>query len=305
MGTPQFAVAPLQFLVENGYNVVGVVTMPDKPIGRGQKMGESAVKTYAKEAGLNILQPEVLKDETFINEMQQLEVDLAIVVAFRMLPKIIWGMPRLGTFNLHTSLLPDYRGAAPINWAIINGDKKSGVTTFMLDEKIDTGDIIGSREVEISDEDNFGTLHDKLMNEGVKLVEDSVKWVANGEISLQKQSENENLRPAPKIFKEDCKIDWSLDCKSIVNLIRGLSPYPTAWTDFGGAYGEQFSMKIFGAQAEICDTQSADIGSVVTDGKKYLKIVSKDGYVELLDVQASGKKRMDVGSFVRGNKIMM
>ncbi len=245
MGTPEFAVEPLKHLVEGGYNIVSVVTMPDKPIGRGQKMGESAVKKYAASVGLPILQPERLKSDEFIEQMRALKPDLDVVVAFKMLPQVIWSMPTHGTFNLHTSLLPDYRGAAPINWAVINGDKVSGVTTFMLDSKIDTGDIIESREVEITPTDTAGTLHDKLMAVGAQLVEDSIKMIEEGSLVLKPQNNELQMRPAPKIFKPDCKVDWNKDCTTIHNLIRGLSPYPAAWSDFDGRYGEQFSIRYF------------------------------------------------------------
>lgn len=208
MGTPEFAVGPLKTLCEANYNIVGVVTMPDKPIGRGQKMGESAVKSYAKSVGLPIYQPQSLKDEDFIAQMRELNIDIAIIVAFKMLPKALWSIPRLGSFNLHTSILPDYRGAAPINWAIINGDSKSGVTTFLLDDKIDTGDIIASKEVEIGAEDNCGDLHDNLMGAGNILVQESITLLNSDDFAPVKQDNSLTMRPAPKIFKDDCKIDW-------------------------------------------------------------------------------------------------
>ena len=302
MGTPEFAVEPLKHLVENGYNIVSVITMPDKPIGRGQKMGESAVKKYAKSVGLPILQPIKLKDEEFINSLKELDIDLGIVVAFKMLPEVIWSMPKYGTFNLHTSLLPDYRGAAPINWAVINGDTFSGVTTFMLDNKIDTGDIIDNRRVEILPEDNAGTLHDKLMMTGASLVEESVNMISKGELKLKPQSEDSEMRPAPKIFKADCKIDWNKDCIEINNLIRGLSPYPAAWSDFDAKYGKDFSMKIYLSTVECCSVKE-NAGEVVTDGKSYLKVACNGGYISLLEVQAAGKKRMKIEDFLRGNKL--
>ena len=302
MGTPEFAVEPLRHLVENGYNIVSVVTMPDKPIGRGQKMNMSAVKKYATSVGLPILQPESLKDQDFITTMESLDIDLGVVVAFKMLPKIIWDMPKYGTFNLHTSLLPDYRGAAPINWAVINGDIISGVTTFMLDSKIDTGDIIDSREVQITHEDNAGTLHDKLMIIGASLVEDSINMISQGDLKLKPQSEDSKMRPAPKIFKNDCKIDWNKDCIEINNLIRGLSPYPAAWSDFDAKYGDEFSMKIFNSTVEPANVKEG-FGEVVTDGKNYLKVACSGGYISLNEVQVAGKKRMSIGDFLRGNKM--
>lgn len=233
MGTPDFAVTPLKYLVEHGYNVVGVVTMPDKPAGRGLKMQESAVKQYASGAGLNILQPEKLKAPEFVEAFKALRADLAIVIAFRMLPEVIWRMPRLGTFNLHASLLPQYRGAAPINWAIINGDTETGVTTFMLNNEIDKGDILGQRKIAITPEDNAGTLHDKLMYAGTELVAESIEKIAAGGIELlpQEHIAPEHLRPAPKIFKENCRIDWTQPGEAIRNLIRGLSPYPAAYSN--------------------------------------------------------------------------
>lgn len=302
MGTPEFAVTPLKHLYESGYNIVCVVTMPDKPIGRGQKMGESAVKKYAESVGLTILQPEKLKDEEFLDSLRALDIDLGIVVAFRMLPEVVWSMPRFGTFNLHSSLLPDYRGAAPINWALINGDIVSGVTTFMLDHKIDTGAIIDRREVSIEESDDCGTLHDKLMNVGAELVEESVKQIVSGSLKLKPQIEDGKMRPAPKIFKEDCKIDWNNDCRTIFNFVRGLSPYPAAWSDFGGAYGDAFSMKIFGISYEITNHGRA-IGEVVTDNRTFVKIACRDGYVAIDDIQMAGKKRMNVASFLCGNKM--
>lgn len=302
MGTPEFAVTPLKHLYESGYNIVCVVTMPDKPIGRGQKMGESAVKKYAESVGLTILQPEKLKDEEFLDSLRALDIDLGIVVAFRMLPEVVWSMPRFGTFNLHSSLLPDYRGAAPINWALINGDIVSGVTTFMLDHKIDTGAIIDRIEVAIEESDNCGTLHDKLMNVGAELVEESIKQIVGGSLKLKPQIEDGKMRPAPKIFKEDCKIDWNNDCRTIFNFVRGLSPYPAAWSDFDGAYGDAFSMKIFGISYEITNHERA-MGEVVTDNRTFVKVACRDGYVAINDIQMAGKKRMNVASFLCGNKM--
>lgn len=301
MGTPDFAVYPLKRLVDGGYNVVGVVTMPDKPAGRGQKLSESAVKKYASEKGLNILQPEKLKDEAFIQSLKALNADLGIVVAFKMLPEVVWSMPRMGTFNLHGSLLPDYRGAAPINWAIINGDTVTGVTTFMLDHKIDTGEVIDFKQIDILPEDNAGTIHDKLMFAGGDLVIESVDKIIEGRLETQSQSEFKECkkRPAPKIFKDDCKISWSNKCNEIHNLVRGLSPYPAAWMDFGNAYGNDVSMKIFKTKVEIV-SHSVENGTVECDGKNYLKIAVSDGFIHIQDCQLSGKKRMDIKSLLRG-----
>ncbi len=300
MGTPDFAVEPLRRLVEGGYNVVSVVTMPDKPSGRGQKMTASAVKNYAVSQNIPVLQPEKLRDENFISALKELKPDLGIVVAFRMLPTAVWSLPALGTFNLHASLLPDYRGAAPINWAVMNGDKKSGVTTFMLDKDIDTGDIIAVKEVEISDSDTVGTLHDKLMDTGGGLVLDTVEIIASGKGRYVPQQEIETgreLRPAPKIFKEDCRIDWSCDINDIRNKVRGLSPYPAAWFEHNGQ-----SYKVFDVTAEPADIQG-NYGDLITDNKAYIKVVSKGGYTIINDLQAAGKKRMPVAEFLRGNRI--
>lgn len=304
MGTPDFAVYPLRRLVESGYNIVAVVTMPDKPSGRGQKLNESAVKKYASETGLKILQPEKLKDEDFLTELRALDADLGVVVAFRMLPEVVWNMPKYGTFNLHGSLLPDYRGAAPINWAIINGDKTTGVTTFMLDHKIDTGAIIDFKKTDITDDDNAGTVHDKLMHIGGELVLESVEKIASGTLALKPQSEYSisECRPAPKIFKPDCLIDWNCSAAQLHNLVRGLSPHPAAWTDFGGKYGEEVSMKIFKTEIEIT-AHGLKPGSIVCDRKKTLKIATKDGFLNIIEAQLAGKKRMDTESLLRGCRL--
>lgn len=302
MGTPDFAVYPLKCLVEGGYNVVGVVTMPDKPAGRGLKLSESAVKKYAVGAGLPLLQPVSLKDERFLHELKALNPQLGIVVAFRMLPKVVWAMPERGTFNLHASVLPDYRGAAPINWALINGDTETGVTTFMLDEQIDTGDIIEVRKVPITEEDNAGTLHDKLMYAGGELVLHSVDRIEQGKLTLHKQPDiSEKMRPAPKIFKDTCKIDWNNDIVAVKNLIRGLSPYPAAWTDFDGKYSA-VSLKIFAVKTEFC-SHGLICGEVVTDGRHALKVACNGGFIHILELQLSGKKRMDTEAFLRGNRM--
>lgn len=273
MGTPDFAVEPLQKLVEGGYNIVGVITMPDKPIGRHQnELSASPVKKYAVEQGLRVLQPAKLKDPDFIEELRSLHADLQIVVAFRMLPEVVWNMPPYGTFNLHAALLPQYRGAAPINWAIINGDTETGITTFFLDHDIDTGNIIQRVPVPILDTDNVEDVHDKLMHLGGDLVLETVdNIIANNvhPIPQSKFTTNEPLRPAPKIFKETCRIDWTKDVKRTYDFVRGLSPYPAAWTEL--SHNNKTSvLKIYATKKEFCDV-AEPIGSIITDGKTYLK----------------------------------
>lgn len=296
MGTPDFAVEPLRRLVEGGYSVVAVVTMPDKPSGRGLKMKGSAVKEYALSVNIPILQPEKLRDTAFVEELSGYAPDLGIVVAFKMLPTVVWSMPRLGTFNLHASLLPDYRGAAPINWAIMNGDKVSGITTFMLDRDIDTGDVLCKESVVIADDETAGTLHDKLMLLGGDLVLKSVDLIAEGGVVPISQSDIKgvDMRPAPKIFKDDCRLDSSRGVVSIYDKVRGLSPYPAAWCEI---HGESF--KIFRAHYELCESE---VGEIKTDGKSYLKIGCKDGYLLIDDLQMAGKKRMNIADFLRGYK---
>lgn len=297
MGTPDFAVAPLKALVEGGYNVVAVVTTPDKPSGRGLKVNESAVKRYATEVGLPILQPVKLRDEEFVSAFKDLRADLGIVIAFRMLPEIIWAAPRLGTFNLHASLLPQYRGAAPINRAIMNGETETGVTTFLLNPQIDEGAVLGQTKVAIEPSDNVGTLHDKLMNVGVDLVLETVEKIADGNVTPIEQSDmcDGELRPAPKIFKEDCHIDFSRSGVEIVNLVRGLSPYPAAWANLS----EGLSAKIFEVAFE---PQSVDVecGTVASDGKKYIRVACADGWIVVKELQLSGKKRMTAEELLRG-----
>lgn len=297
MGTPDFAVAPLRALVEGGYNVVAVVTTPDKPSGRGLKVNESAVKQYAVEVGLPIYQPVKLRDEEFVEAFRALDADLGIVIAFRMLPEIIWAAPRLGTFNLHASLLPQYRGAAPINRAIMNGETVTGVTTFLLNPQIDEGAVLGQVKVEIEPSDNVGTLHDKLMNVGVDLVLETVEKIAEGNIEPIEQSEmfDGELKPAPKIFKEDCHIDFSLGGEQIINLIRGLSPYPAAWANLS----EGLSAKIFDARF-VAQKTDAECGTILSDGKKYLHVACADGVIEIEQLQLSGKKRMTAEELLRG-----
>ena len=297
MGTPDFAVAPLRALVEGGYNVVAVVTTPDKPSGRGLKVNESAVKCYAVEVGLPIYQPVKLRDEEFVEAFRALDADLGIVIAFRMLPEIIWAAPRLGTFNLHASLLPQYRGAAPINRAIMNGETVTGVTTFLLNPQIDEGAVLGQVKVEIEPRDNVGTLHDKLMNVGVDLVLETVEKIAEGNVTPIEQSEmcDGELKPAPKIFKEDCHIDFSLGGEQIINHIRGLSPYPAAWANLS----EDLSAKIFDARF-VAQKTDAECGTILSDGKKYLHVACADGLIEIVQLQLSGKKRMTAEELLRG-----
>jgi methionyl-tRNA formyltransferase len=304
MGTPDFAVESLKALVENNYQVVGVITAPDKPAGRGRQLTESAVKKYAVENGLRILQPEKLKNPEFIAELESLKADLQIVVAFRMLPEIVWNMPPLGTFNLHASLLPQYRGAAPLNWAVINGETETGVTTFLLDQEIDTGRIIFQEKIAIVENDSVGDLHDKMMVIGANLVLKTVDALAEGNIQPLDQTAlintSETIKHAPKIFKEDCQIDWSRDVESVRNLIRGLSPYPAAWTELSHPDKAEFiTAKIFAATRDNQSLPAAP-GTLHTDGKKFLKIACIDGWLSVTDIQLSGKKRMKMDELLRG-----
>ncbi|MDO9634962.1 MAG: methionyl-tRNA formyltransferase [Paludibacter sp.] len=304
MGTPDFAVESLKVLVEHKYQVVGVVTMPDKPAGRGHKLQCSAVKQYALEHHLPVLQPEKLKDEVFLDELRALKADLQIVVAFRMLPEVVWNMPPLGTFNLHASLLPQYRGAAPINWAVINGEKETGATTFFLTHEIDTGKIILQEKIDIKDEDDAGTVHDKLMVMGAQMVKKTVDLIAEGKVDAINQSAfltgDVVLKPAPKLFKDNTRIDFSKSVEDVHNQVRGLSPSPAAWTEIQlPGQPEPLICKVFKTEKEL-SSHDFEIGSVHTDGKKHLKIALKDGFIMLTEIQTSGKKRMDVGAFLRG-----
>ncbi|MEJ2902838.1 methionyl-tRNA formyltransferase [Pedobacter panaciterrae] len=297
MGTPDFAVASLNALVEAGFDVVGVVTAADKPAGRGQKLHESAVKQYAVSKGIKVLQPLKLKDPLFIDELKSLNADLQVVVAFRMLPEMVWNMPAKGTINLHASLLPQYRGAAPINHAIINGEKESGVTTFFLKHEIDTGDVIFSEGVSINNDDTAGDLHDKLMNVGAGLLVKTVKAIEAGNYTEQPQPQSDELKHAPKIFKEHCLIDWNLSGDKIYNLIRGLSPYPTAFTKLNDK-----TLKVFKAEFEEKEPGISP-GSFLSDGKTYLKFAARDGFIKFTDLQYEGKKRMQVDEFLRGMRL--
>lgn len=300
MGTPDFAVASLKALIEGGYNVVGIITAPDRPAGRGRQMQQSAVKQYASEQGLRIMQPEKLKNPEFLAELANLNADLQVIVAFRMLPEAVWRMPRLGTFNLHGSLLPQYRGAAPLNWAIINGDTETGVSTFLLSHEIDTGAILFREKTAISSSDTVGDIHDRLMEIGARLVVQTVDALAEGKYKAieQDEIEVEKLKPAPKIFKDDCRIDWTKPANQVRNLIRGLSPYPTAWTELIDPKGQELGLKIFGAEFEPASGLQA--GTLATDGKTELKIAAADGWIHLNDLQLAGKKRMPVVEFLRG-----
>ena len=294
MGTPEFAVPSLKALVANGYNVVGVVTAPDRPAGRGLKTQESAVKTAASEAGIaTILQPEKLKDEAFVEATRDLRPDLGIVIAFRMLPEIIWAMPRFGTFNLHASLLPQYRGAAPINWAVINGDKQTGVTTFFLKHEIDTGNIILQEEISIGDEENVGSVHDRLMAIGADLVCKTVDLIIESETSgcpipTTPQVESSDLRPAPKIFKDTCRIDFNQTAAEVHNFVRGLSPYPAAWCNLQIGNKTIENVKVYAVKP--------------SDGRSPLAQKTADGYVDILELQVPGKKRMAAKDFLNGLK---
>lgn len=306
MGTPDFAVESLRRLVEGGYQVVGVVTMPDKPMGRhGSVLQPSPVKQYAVSQGLKVLQPVNLKDEAFVEELRALQADLQIVVAFRMLPEVVWNMPPMGTFNLHASLLPQYRGAAPINWAIINGDQETGITTFFLKHEIDTGEIIQQVRIPIAETDDAEAVHDRLMELGGSLVVETVEAILSGSVKPMPQEElistGEALRSAPKIFKDTCRIDWTKGVKQVYDFVRGLSPYPAAWTELMGENGRVQVMKIYQTEKEFA-AHDLSIGTLCTDGKRWMKVAVADGYILLRSIQLAGKKRMSVEDFLRGFK---
>lgn len=307
-GTPEIASSQLEAIISAGYEVAAVVTVPDKPAGRGKKIQSSHVKETALKYGLPIMQPVSLKSPEFIEELSSLNADMFVVVAFRMLPEVVWSMPRLGTFNLHASLLPQYRGAAPINHAIINGEKETGLTTFLLDKEIDTGEIILQEKVVIEEKETAGTLHDKLMILGNKVVVDTIKMIEEGRLHSQSQEsiiqrDNIQLKPAPKIFKEDCKIDWTKDAKSVFNFIRGLSPYPAAHTQLVSENGETIDLKIFDVSLEDRPSDTYEMKQVITDGKSYLKVVLKDFYISINYLQQAGKKAMPVADFLRGARL--
>lgn len=306
MGTPDFAVESLKALVDNDYNIVGVVTMPDKPSGRGHKIQYSAIKNYALEHNLPLLQPEKLKDEAFLNELKVWEADLQIVVAFRMLPEVVWNMPRFGTFNLHASLLPQYRGAAPINWAIINGEKETGATTFFLTHEIDTGKVILQEKIKIEDNDNVGKIHDELMHAGAELVCKTVDLILEGKVDAVSQEQlftnEKDLKSAPKIFKETCRIDWNKSAGDIHNFIRGLSPYPAAWTELYVEGKEPQIVKIYAS--EIIDKgEKISSGKIMTDNKSYLHVACADGYINITEIQFAGKRAMKIDEVLRGYKL--
>ncbi|MEQ9229066.1 MAG: methionyl-tRNA formyltransferase [Cyclobacteriaceae bacterium] len=294
LGTPEFAVESLRVLVENKVDIVAVVTAPDKPKGRGKQLGTTPVKDYAVEQNLPVLQPTNLKSPVFLEELASYKADLQIVVAFRMLPEVVWSMPPLGTFNLHASLLPQYRGAAPINWAIINGEKETGVTTFFLKHEIDTGKIIFQEKEPIHSDDTVGSLYDRLMKKGGQLVLQTVQAIEGGDYPEEEQVANTTLKHAPKIFREDCEIDWNRSSEEIRNFVRGLNPYPGAWTFFG-----YLNFKIFEVKHSK-DTTRKSIGEVDTDNKTFVRIRTNDGTVEVTDLQLQGKKRMRVEDFLRG-----
>lgn len=297
MGTPDFAVPSLQILVENGYEVAGVVTAPDKPKGRGQKVIPSPVKEYAVSQNLRVLQPTNLKSPAFLEELKGLEANLQIVVAFRMLPELVWDMPAMGTFNLHASLLPKYRGAAPINWAIINGEKETGITTFFLQHEIDTGNILFQEKEPILAEDTAGSLYERLMSKGAHLVLKTVQAIEQNKYKAQPQADVEATH-APKIFKETCQIDWHKPAAEIQNFIRGLSPYPAAWMELNGQH-----CKVFAVSLKREKGNEKEIGEVITDNKSFIAVKGKDEVIYLEEIQLQGKKRMPVADFLRGNQL--
>lgn len=303
MGTPDFAVASLDILVKNKYDIVGVITALDKPAGRGQQLQQSAVKQYALANGLKILQPEKLKDPEFLKELESLKADLQIVVAFRMLPEMVWKMPRLGTFNLHGSLLPQYRGAAPINRAVMNGETETGVSTFFLQQEIDTGKIIFRESTPIGENETAGEVHDRLMKIGAQLVLKTVQSIEQNNYPQIDQASlidvSEGIKDAPKLFKDDCKIDWNQDIDNVHNQIRGLSPYPTAFTTLIAPSGQTYSVKLFRCEKEKKDVKQP-LKEIVTDGRTYLKIHVNGGFLQLKELQLAGKKRMSVQDFLRG-----
>lgn len=306
MGTPDFAVEALRCLVEGGYNVVGVITMPDKPAGRGHKVQFSPVKQYALQHDLPLLQPERLKEEAFLEALRAWQADLQIVVAFRMLPQVVWNMPRLGTFNLHASLLPQYRGAAPINWAVINGERETGITTFFLKHEIDTGEVIQQVRVPILPEDNAGTIHDKLMLLGGQLVTETVDNILCDNIHpipQEEMTDGTELKPAPKIFKETCRICWNQPAGRIHNLVRGLSPYPAAWCELCSPQGERVALKLYETALEDAPSDGRRPGTLRTDGKKLLSVATSDGWLRILSLQLPGKKRLATDELLRGFRL--
>ena len=294
MGTPEFAVYSLKSLINNGHNVIAVITAPDKPSGRGRKLNFSPIKNFCIKKKLKFFQPKNLNDQSFVNELKLLNADLQVVVAFRKLPKVIWEMPKLGTFNLHASILPKYRGAAPINWALINGEKETGVTTFLIDDKIDTGKILLQKKIKIKDDENAGSIHDKLMIIGGDLICDTIDNFK----TIKKKKQLGTPTFAPKIYKNDCKIDWNKNVNEIFNKIRGLSPYPSAWCIFLN----NKTIKILKSEIELF-AHDLKIGQIISDNKTYLKFAAKNGYIKVLELQLEGKRKVSVQEFLRGYKI--
>ncbi len=308
MGTPEFAVPSLNMLYENGYNIVGVITAPDRPAGRGKKVVYSPVKEYALNHGLQLIQPTNLKDEAFLQKLSSLKADLQIVIAFRMLPKSVWNMPKFGTFNLHASLLPQYRGAAPINHALINGEKTTGLTTFFIDEKIDTGCIIKQVKMEIVEDETYGELHDRMKAKGVSLIKDTIDQIISDNGRARAIDQNKFINPdmplmqAPKIFKEDCRINWAMPVDKINNLIRGLSPVPGAFSFLSTKSSPKVLVKIFKSTVELTN-ETDDIGKVITDQNSYLKVAASHGYLRIIELQMEGKRKMSIEDYLRGYQI--
>jgi methionyl-tRNA formyltransferase len=302
MGTPEFAVASLDAILKAGYTVKGVITSPDKPSGRGLQVQSSPVKAFALKYGLKVLQPEKLKDPGFLSELQDLKPDLQVIVAFRMLPEEVWGMPPMGTFNLHASLLPQYRGAAPINWAVINGETKTGVTTFFLNHEIDKGSIIYSQEISIGEHDSAGDVHDKLMVIGAQLVVKTIGDIFRGTVKPVSQhlmNSGESLNQAPKIFKDNCRIQWNSEVHKVHNFVRGLSPHPAAWSELSGNSGEILMVKIFSGNP-VKQQHTLKAGTIISDGKQLLHVAVNDGYYSIGRIQLQGKKQMSAEEFLRG-----
>lgn len=300
MGTPEFAVTILEKILEEGYNIAGVITAPDKPAGRGRKLQESAVKTFALSKGLEVLQPVNLKSPDFIKRLHALEPNVQVVVAFRMLPKIIWDFPEYGTFNLHASLLPQYRGAAPINWAIINGEKITGVTTFFIDDKIDTGEIILKKELNINPAENVGELHDKLMYVGASLVVETLKLIRNEQVSTHKQNVENLLKEAPKLNKENTRIDWNISLENIYNHIRGLNPYPAAWSELKNG-DDFFPVQIYDVKMENA-VHVFKNGKIISDNKN-MKVAVQGGFIQILEIKLPGKRKMKISDLLNGYKL--
>jgi len=298
MGTPEFAIPSLKILIEKGFKVVAVVTALDKPRGRGRKLSPSPIKAFAVENGIRVLQPPNLKDQDFVETLSSYKANLHIVVAFRMLPEVVWSMPEYGTINLHASLLPDYRGAAPINWVLINGERKTGLTTFFIKHEIDTGNILFKEEIDILPDDDAGTLHDKLMFLGGDLVLKTVQAVEAGDIYPRVQEDSIELKKAPKIFRDMCEIQWDRSSEEVKNFVRGLSPFPGAWTILNGKI-----YKIFKVDKQPGGQQNDVIGNITTDSKSYLQVYCSEGIIDILELQPEGKKRMKIDEFFRGNQI--